>query len=102
MQLDLPRAALESRPEAAAAFGMLERLPAKAFVDPDPFHEFSYPTPLAAKRAIADFLGLPLAKLPPDQLEQINTIVTETLNKQEVLARVRACVTPIGEPRHVE
>jgi hypothetical protein len=100
--LDLPRAALESRPEMAA-FSMPDSLPAKAFADPDPFQEFSYPTPLAAKRAIADFLGLPLAKLPPDQLERINTIVNETLNKQDVLARVRACVNPqMEEPHHVE
>ena len=99
-QLDLPRTALESRPEMAA-FSMPDSLPAKAFADPDPFQEFSYPTSLAAKRAIADFLGLPLAKLPPDQLERINTIVNETLNKQEVLARVRACVNQ-EEPRHVE
>jgi hypothetical protein len=30
-----------------------------------------------------------LAKLPPEQLDYINTLVGETLQKQEVMARVR-------------
>jgi hypothetical protein len=34
------------------------------FVDPDPFQEFTYPTRVAAKLAIADYLAVPLAKLP--------------------------------------
>jgi hypothetical protein len=35
------------------------------FTDPDPFQELAYPNVLAAKRAIADYLPIPLAKLPP-------------------------------------
>jgi hypothetical protein len=31
-------------------------------VDPDPFHELTYPDALAANRSIADHLGIPLAK----------------------------------------
>ena len=69
----------------------------KAFNDPDPFQEFSYPNPIAAKRAISHLLGMPLAKLPPEQLGRINAIVAETLNKQEVVARVRACLSPTLE-----
>jgi len=49
---------------------------------------------LAAKRAISEFLGLPLAKLPADQLARIEELVQSTLNKQEVLAQVRACIEP--------
>jgi len=71
-----------------------------AFSDPDPFQQLTYPTVLAAKRAISDVLGLPLAKLAPGQLDQINAILQATLNKQEVLARVRACVVPPPENQH--
>ena len=59
------------------------------FTDPDPFQEFAYPNALAAKRAIADYLGIALAKLPPEQLDWINTLVSGTLNKKQVLGQVR-------------
>jgi hypothetical protein len=39
-------------------------------------------------RAIADYLAIPLAKLPPEQLEWINTLVETTLNKKEVIEQV--------------
>ena len=58
------------------------------FTDPDPFQEFAYPNVLAAKRAIADHLAIPLAKLPPEQLDWINTLVDTTLNKKEVIEQV--------------
>jgi hypothetical protein len=58
------------------------------FTDPDPFQEFAYPNVLAAKRAIADYLAIPLAKLPPEQLAWINTLVDTTLNKKEVIEQV--------------
>jgi hypothetical protein len=46
---------------------------------------------------------LPLGKLPPEQLDRINAIVSETLNKQEIIARVRACLNPpLEENRRVE
>ena len=59
------------------------------FTDPDPFQEFAYPNALAAKRAIADYLGIALAKLPAEQLDWINTLVSGTLNKKQVLGQVR-------------
>ncbi|NET44711.1 hypothetical protein [Okeania sp. SIO2B3] len=34
-------------------------LPVQPFVDPDPFQELTFPNIIAAKRAIADFLGYP-------------------------------------------
>jgi len=58
------------------------------FTDPDPFQEFAYLNVLAAKRAIAGYLAIPLAKLPPEQLEWINTLVETTLNKKEVIEQV--------------
>jgi len=93
-QLELPRAALESRPDVAV-FSRPDGIPTQTFSDPDPFNQLTYPSALAAKRAISEFLGLPLAKLSADQLARINELVQSTLNKQEVLARVPACVEPI-------
>jgi hypothetical protein len=63
VQLALPRAALEGHPHAGA-FVPTTEVPAIPFADPDPFQEFTYPTVLMAKRAIADELGLQSAKLP--------------------------------------
>jgi len=99
--LKVPRSALESYPGIAPRPERRD-LPATRFTDPDPFHELSYPTALAAKRAIAEFLGTPLAKLPAAKLEEINAIVAETLDKKLVIARVRDCMKQPGEPRHVE
>ena len=100
--IQVPRSALERFPGVAPAPNPRE-IPAAAFADPDPFHELTYPTPLAAKRAIADYLGTPLAKLPAATLEEINSIVADTLDKKTVITRVRACIDQPGEQhRHVE
>jgi hypothetical protein len=40
------------------------------------------------RSAIADYLAIPLAKLPPEQLEWINTLVETTLSKKEVIEQV--------------
>ena len=87
-QLALPRAALEGNPHAALLIRNIE-VPVTMFTDPDPFQEFAYPNVLAAKRAIADYLAIPLAKLPPEQLDWINTLVSNTLNKKEVIEQVQ-------------
>jgi hypothetical protein len=63
-------------------------VPVTVFTDPDPFQEFAYPNVLAAKRAIADYLAIPLAKLPPEQLDWINTLVGATLDKKQVIEQV--------------
>ena len=65
-------------------------MPAIPFADPDPFQEFTYPSVLMAKRAIADDLGMPLAKLSSEQRAQIDAILATTLKKKEVIAQVRA------------
>jgi hypothetical protein len=54
-------------------------------------------------RLIADYLAIPLAKLPPEQLEWINTLVGTTLNKKELIEQVREhfVVAKKGN-RHVE
>jgi hypothetical protein len=89
VQLALPRAALEGHPHAGA-FALTTDVPAIPFADPDPFQEFTYPTVLMAKRAIADYLGKPLAKLSSEQRAQIDAILATTLKKKDVIAQVRA------------
>jgi hypothetical protein len=79
-QLALPRAALSAPPTLSSTFAAFA--PAKQpFRDPDPFHELAFPSALDAKRAIADHLGLPLAKLAPEQLEALNALLETTLAK---------------------
>ncbi len=59
------------------------------FQDPDPFQEFTYPTVLAAKGAIADYLALPLARLSEAERTFIDELLAETLEKQVILDRVQ-------------
>ncbi|WP_157872053.1 DDE-type integrase/transposase/recombinase [Gloeothece verrucosa] len=70
------------------------------FQDPDPFQEFTYPTILSAKRAIADYLGQPLAKLGDEQKAFIEGLLEKTLNKKQITEQVRAYFYPHqkGEP----
>ena len=58
-------------------------------MDPDPFREFTYPNVIAAKRAVADELGLPLAKLGAEDRAFIDAVVRETLVRRMVLERIR-------------
>jgi hypothetical protein len=60
-----------------------------AVADPDPFQEIQYPNAMAAKRAIADYLGTPLAKLSAEHHAEINGIVAKTLDKKQVLDEAR-------------
>jgi hypothetical protein len=88
-KLTLPRAALTGHPEVASLVGCDQKVVATAFADPDPFQEFHFSNALAAKRAIADYLGMPLAKLSAEQMAEINAIVGATLDKKSVLDQVR-------------
>jgi len=67
---------------------------ARAKGKPDPFHELTFPSALDAKRAIADHLGMPLAKLSPDQLATLNALLAETLAKTLVWDHVRRHLAP--------
>jgi hypothetical protein len=91
--LALPRAALNAYPTLSSTLSVVEPL-TQPFVDPDPFHELAFPSALDAKRAIADHLGLPLAKLPREQLETLNALLTTTLAKSLVWDHVRRHLEP--------
>lgn len=51
--------------------------------------EYVFPTVIAAKLAIADDLATPLAKLSDDNRAFIDGVLTQTLIRREVLARIR-------------
>lgn len=55
----------------------------------------TFPTVVAAKRAVADELAMPLAKLTPVELEALNVLLARTLRKTEVLAYVRTHLKPV-------
>jgi hypothetical protein len=98
-QLRLPRSVVSKDHHLRALTDATEPAthPVVPFRDPDPFKEFTYPNAVIAKRAIADYLGKPLAKLPPEQLDYIDDILTETLSKKEVMERIRAYFSRIAE-----
>ena len=68
--------------------------PLQSFVDPDPFQEIAYPTPVAAKLAIADYLAMPLAKLSAEQRTAIEDLLRQTLRKQDILMYIRTTLQP--------
>jgi len=69
-----------SRPAAAVTV--------RPFRDPDLFHELTFAGPLAARRAIAVEIRLPLAKLSDDD-RAFDALLTRTLARAEILAAVR-------------
>lgn len=93
-QLALPRTALSDYPTLSSSLSAFEAV-TQPFADPDPFHQLTFPSALDAKRAIADHLGMPLAKLSPEQLTALNTLLAETLAKKTVWDHVRRHLAPI-------
>lgn len=87
-QLQLSKAALEEEPRLLHPVEPIDT-PTQPFADPDPFQQLRFPSAIAAKKAIADYLAMPLARLPPEQLEFIDTVVTETLDKPAVMNQIR-------------
>lgn len=92
--LALPRAALDGAFHVPLPVETSTTL-AQPFADPDPFQEFTYPTVVAAKRAIADELGMPLAKLLREQMNAIDALLARTLRKTEVLEHVHTHIKPL-------
>ena len=86
-KLGLPRAALDGpAPVTIPPAAVPATVP---FNDPDPFRELHFPSVLAAKLAIADYLGRPLAKLAAEDLGTINALLGRTLERRTVIACVR-------------
>ncbi len=87
-QLQLPKAALADTPQPLTPLAT-GPIPARPFMDPDPFQELTFASTIDAKSAIADYLCMPLGRLPEEQLQFINDVVAGTLDKQEVMTRIR-------------
>lgn len=77
-------------------------LKVQPFVDPDPFQELTYPTVIAAKQAIAEYLARPLAKLTEVQIAYINATLDSTLNQQVVMEKIRDFFNPLSGSHHAE
>jgi hypothetical protein len=69
--------------------------PRTPFVDPDPFQEITFPNVIAAKRAVADYLNIPLAKLPLEALDKLNAALADSLRKADVIDYARINLKPL-------
>jgi hypothetical protein len=92
-KLALPRAALSGE-NAVVMTGMPREvdaaaIPMRPFQDPDPFRELVFATPIAARRAIADEVRVPLATLSEDDRAFIDALLNRTLARPEILAAIR-------------
>jgi hypothetical protein len=78
---------------AAPAPGVV--LPGTPFADPDPFQEITFPNAVAAKRAIADYLGIPLARLPVPEMGKLDAALADSLRRADVLDYARTYLKPL-------
>ncbi len=87
-QLDLPIAALSGNDVRLTVCEISPPIPKQPFNTEA--HEYHFTSVVAAKLAIADDLAQPLAKLPKEDLLFIGEVLSETLVRRIVLARIRA------------
>jgi hypothetical protein len=92
-KLALPRSALSGE-NGVIMSGMTPadlpaHVPVRSFHDPDPFHELGFASPIAARRAIADEVRVPLATLSVEDRAFIDALLARTLARPEILAAVR-------------
>jgi hypothetical protein len=86
----LPRAALSGEADVVMiGTSPSAAVPVRPFSDPDPFHELSFSNELAARRAIAEEIRLPLATLADGDRAFIDALLARTLARPEILAAVR-------------
>ena len=62
------------------------KVPVRPFRDPDPFRELGFANPIAARRAIADEVRLPLAKLSDDDIAAETTVEQSAITLLQGLA----------------
>jgi hypothetical protein len=63
--------------------------PSVPYKESDPFKEPEFKSKVEAKIAISNYLGYPLAQLNSTQMEYINNLLSESLNKQIILRKVQ-------------
>lgn len=88
-KLDLPRSAFDDQNWELTDFEDKTVFSNSiSFSDPDPFQEFTYSNIVLAKRAIADYLGQPIMRLPTEERAFIDEILAQTLVKKTILERI--------------
>jgi hypothetical protein len=88
-RLELPRAALDGGSVTLPESADRPAPRTQPFRDPDPFQELRYPNVIAAKKAVARTLGIPLARLPADRIAALDALLSETLDKPVIEDFVR-------------
>jgi len=88
--LKLPTSEEEPNSDVIKAMKQLiEPVPLKQFDDPDPFNETCYENCFKAKLAISKYLGKPLALLNQGDLDMIDAILAESLDKKAVMKQIK-------------
>jgi hypothetical protein len=87
-QLTLPSSAI-GKVELPVVSENIIPFPVRSFVDPDPFEELTFKNAIEAKKAIAYYLVKPLARLTPEQMATVESILEKTLNKEEVMTQIK-------------
>lgn len=93
-KLSLPGTVLSTQDQTTqtllATAGLAEeKLSSVPFSTQEMVDDHLFKDTIAAKAAIARWLGFPLGRLQPEQLAEINTIVASTLDKKAVMSRVK-------------
>lgn len=88
-QLGLPRAALNGGDRPLPSLPPGAGLPVRRTPFPEPAADTAFATPLAARFAIANQLGLPLGRLDEADRAFINALLAETLDRAVIADRVR-------------
>ncbi len=93
-QISLPKTVLGTQDKTTEQLLSLsglsqEKLSSVPFIPQEFNNEHLFKDVIEAKAAIARWLGFPLGRLLPEQLAEINAIVTTTLEKQVVMSRVK-------------
>jgi hypothetical protein len=88
-QLGLPRAALDGGDRPLPSLPPGAGLPVRYTPFPEPAADSAFATPLAARFAIADQLGLPLRRLDEADRAFITALLAETLDRAIIADRVR-------------
>jgi hypothetical protein len=74
-KLALPRAALSGEDGVVMIGTAPAVVPIRPFDDPDPFHELRFASQIGARRAIAEEIRLPLAKLSDEDRAFIDALL---------------------------
>ena len=98
-QISIPRSALSGQSKTVQALlnqakvTTVDTPRSIPFENRDPFQQPFFKNRVDAKIAISEHIGQPLGRLKPEQLNEIDRILDETLEKKTVLAQVRTYFT---------